>query len=197
MVQSVATRRWTVEELYRILEAGVFDPDERIELIEGEVVPVVTQGRRHSMCVSFATNLLVEAYGKSHLVRVQLPLQLGDYSEPEPDFALVRKDEILKARRHDIPAYLVIEVAQTSLRYDRREKASLYAKMGVKEYWILNVVDRVLERHLEPEADEAAPYGFSYRDRTVLSELESVKARYLEGPELAVAELLGPELAEE
>lgn len=197
MVQSVATRRWTVEELYRILDAGVFAPDERIELIEGEVVPVVTQGERHAFCIAFANNVLVEAYGRSHLVRVQLPLQLSEYSEPEPDFSIVRKDEIVKARRHAIPAYLVIEVAQTSLRYDRHEKASLYAKMGVGEYWILNVVDRVLERHLEPGPDDQAPYGFSYRNLTVLAAHDQVTARFLEGPALLVGDLLGPEPPEE
>ncbi|MBI3929600.1 MAG: Uma2 family endonuclease [Armatimonadetes bacterium] len=86
----------------------------------------------------------------------------SSYSEPEPDFAIVGREAVVKARRHKIPADLVIEVAQTSLRYDRDEKGSLYARMGVREYWILNVVDRVLELHLEPVADDQARFGFSY-----------------------------------
>ncbi len=186
----ISPRRWSVEEYNKMAEAGVIGPDERVELIDGEVVPLSPHDRKHSNSVALANNLLVKTYGATHLVRVGLPIQVGDFSEPEPDFALVRPEQQDEARRHPTCADLVIEVSHTSLAYDRVKKTSLYASAGIPEYWIVNLVDRCLERHLEPQADKTSPFGASFKRREVLGEGESITPVAIDGPPLQVSDLI-------
>ncbi|MCE7875104.1 Uma2 family endonuclease, partial [bacterium CPR1] len=113
------TRPITVEEFNMMAEKGILAPDERVELIEGTILLRTLPDKPHSDAISWANNLLVELFGKTHLVRVQLPLDFSPYSEPEPDFALVPKESLAGVRRHPTSADLVLEVAQTSLAYDR------------------------------------------------------------------------------
>ncbi len=188
----LSPRRWSVDEYNKMAECGVIGPDERVELIDGEVVPLSAHDKLHSDSVALANNLLVRAYGTTHLVRVGLPIQVGDYSEPEPDFALVRPEQQSQARRHPTVADLVIEVSYTSLAYDRMKKTSLYASAGIPEYWIVNLADRCLERHLDPREDQTAPFGASYCRREVLGCEERIKATFLEGPEIRVGDLMAP-----
>lgn len=182
-------RRFTVEEYNKMAEAGIFE-GERVELIDGEILPLSAHDKLHSDSVALATNLLVGAYGSTHLVRVGLPVQSGLYSEPEPDFALVRPEAQRTARRHPTGADLVIEVSYTSLAYDRLKKTGLYAGAGVPEYWIVNLVDRCLERHLEPQPDPTAPSGFSYRIRQVYGPSDSIQPVAVPGPPLTVGQLM-------
>lgn len=114
-------------------------------------------------------------------------------SEPEPDFAIVPRHAGVDTQRHKLPVDLVVEVSLTSLRYDREEKGSLYARAGVPEYWIVNVRARVLERFLDPVPDPSAPYGSSYATRSEFSERESVRAVFLEGPAIDVSDLFVPQ----
>ena len=185
-------RRWSVDEYNKMAECGVIGPDERVELIDGEVVPLSAHDKLHSDSVALATNLLVRAFGATHLVRVGLPIQVGDFSEPEPDFAFVRPEQQSSARRHPTSADLVIEVSFTSLAYDRMKKASLYASAGIPEYWIVNLSERCLELHLEPGEDRTAPFEASYARRQVLGADQQVKASFLEGPAIRVGDLMAP-----
>lgn len=173
-------------------ECGVIGPEERVELIDGEVVPLSAHDKLHCDSIALATNLLVRAFGSTHLVRVGLPIQVGDYSEPEPDFAFVRPEQQSRARRHPTTADLVIEMSFTSLAYDRMKKASLYASAGIPEYWIVNLGERCLELHLEPTEDKTSPFGASYGRRQVLGPEQEVKASFLEGPALRVGDLMAP-----
>ncbi len=184
-------RRFTVEEYNKMAQAGIFE-GERVELIDGEILPLSAHDKMHSDSVALANNLLVRAYGETHLVRVGLPVQSGEYSEPEPDFALVRPDEQRAARRHPTRADLVIEISYTSLAYDRLKKTGLYASTGIPEYWIVNLVDRCLERHLEPQVDPTAPFGFSYRVRQVHGPDEQVQPVAVPGPPVTVGGLMAP-----
>lgn len=134
--------------------------------------------------------MLVRAYGDTHLVRVGLPIQVGEYSEPEPDFALVRPGSQSAARRHEMVPDLVIEVSWSSLAYDRLRKTSLYAKAGIPEYWIVNLVDRCLEVHLQPQADATAPFGSSYAVRRVLEPGDEIQPGFVPGPALRVEQLM-------
>ncbi len=145
MSLNLTPRKFSVEEYARMGEAGIFAPDERVELLEGEIIPVSPQDPRHASRVARMNTLLVRCFGDSHEIRVQLPLTLGSQSEPEPDFAVVPFAVADQATRHPDTADLVIEVANTSLSFDRNEKASLYAKAGVPEYWLLNLNARRLE----------------------------------------------------
>lgn len=188
----LSPRRWTVDEYNKMAEVGVIGPHERVELIDGEVLPLSAHDKMHSDSVALANNLLVRAYGQTHLVRVGLPIQVGEYSEPEPDFALVRPEQQGAARRHPTCADLVIEVSFTSLAYDRLKKTSLYASAGVPEYWIVNLVDRCLEQHLQPQKDTTAPFGASYSLRRVWQPDDEITPAQVPGPALVVGHLMAP-----
>ena len=142
-------RRITVDEYHRMVEAGVFDEDERIELLDGLLVPMSPQSPDHADLVQWLTNRLVRLIGPDYEVRPQLPLTAGATSEPEPDLAIVPAGRARRA--HPKTAPLVIEVARDSLRKDRLLKASLYAKAGVLEYWMVNAEERCVEVHRDPD----------------------------------------------
>lgn len=140
-------KSWTREEYYHLAESGFFGQG-RVELIEGEIIPMPPQGPDHVHSVGTLTNKFVRLFDETHYVYVQLPLDFGN-SQPEPDFSFVPIQAESKSRL-PISADLVIEVAKTSLAYDRHEKASLYAKAGIAELWILNLVDGLVEVHRRP-----------------------------------------------
>jgi Uma2 family endonuclease len=122
---------------------------------------------------------------------VQLPIEVTSISEPEPDFSLITPEDLARARRHPTCAPLVVEVANTSLDYDRTEKASLYARAGVPEYWILNVRDRQLEVHLDPAPNPKGFFGYAYASVTILGPDELVTASFLPPIPIRVLDLLG------
>lgn len=166
-------RRWTVEEYYRLWEAGFFI-DERVELINGEILRMSPHNKPHSSAMGFLNNRLVRAFGETHLVRVQLPLSVGHLSEPEPDFSLVRPELIDGYPRHPTTADLVVEVSDSSLSYDRGRKASLYASAQVTEYWVLNIPESRLEVYREPRQDPHAEFGWSYFAHLILTRGQTV-----------------------
>lgn len=186
----VNPKRWTVEEYERLFELGFLDPEGRYELIEGEIVPMAPQDYPHANSVMRATNYLVGKYGATHYVRVQLPLRLSDNSQPEPDFALVPMSMIGPSSPHPTTADLVIEIADSSLAYDRSEKASVYAKCGIGEVWVLDVRSRTLHIHREPTADAEQPFGFHYASVRRADEGETVKAMFRPDVSIEVLALL-------
>lgn len=181
-------RRFTVDEYHRMAEAGVFHPDERVELLDGVVITVASMGSPHAMCIVRLTDRLVPALGQRALVRVQLPLRLDDRSEPEPDLALVRRHgPRAYLTRHPAPAdtLLVIEAGDSSAERDREEKAPCYARAGVPELWLIDLgadLVRVLRRPVAGEWSEAR----------VLRRGDSVAPEAFPELELPVDELLGP-----
>ena len=134
---------------------------QRVELIEGEIVVLSPQKFAHGQVTDRATELMREVFGAGFWARMQLPLDLGPSSEPEPDVSVVRGSRDSYAA-HPQAAELVIEVSDTTLAFDRREKASLYARAGIADYWVVNLVQRVLHVYRDPQADENQPYGFGY-----------------------------------
>jgi len=132
-------------------EAGVLRPQERVELIEGELLSMAPIGGRHFNAVNRLTQLLVTAVGPDAVVSVQGPVVLKPISEPQPDLALLRpecRDRPALPGPEDV--LLAVEVADTTLRFDRTVKAPLYAAHGIPELWIVDVEGRVLLRHLDP-----------------------------------------------
>ncbi len=127
-------------------EADIFEPDDRVELIDGEVVKMSPIGTRHAACVSRLSHLLVPQAGDRMIVRVQLPIQVGEMSEPQPDVALLRPRADFYADHHPMPpdVHLVVEVADTSLRHDLFRKAPLYIAGGVPEVWVVDLVAEVV-----------------------------------------------------
>lgn len=136
---------------------GVFEGD-RVELIRGSLVEMAPNDPEHASPIDTLNALLVRALGDRALVRIQQPIVAGDESEPEPDVAVVPPGRY--AREHPSAAYLVIEVAASSLRKDREVKAPLYAASGFEEYWIVNVAERVVEVHRGP-----TPEGYASSSR--------------------------------
>ena len=154
-------RLWTRAEYDRLTELGLFE-DERLELIEGRIVRKVSHKSQHATGIRLADKALQTAFPTGYEIRAQLPLALGEYSEPEPDVAVVHGSTRDYADKHPSTALLVVEVADSSLNVDRKIKAGLYARCGIQEYWIVNLVDRVLEVYREPVAQAEQPLGFHY-----------------------------------
>ena len=183
-----ASRRWSRAEYYQMAELGWFN-GQRAELIGGEVVVVNPQKHPHASTVDQVAEILRDTFSAGYWVRMQLPLSIAASSEPEPDVAVV-SGERAEYTDHPTSAVLVVEVSDTTLQFDRSRKMSLYAQAGIRDYWIVNLIDRVLEVYREPVEDGGQPFGFRYRDVRRLSPDEKVAP--LEKPEsgIAVAALL-------
>ena len=127
-------------------EADIFEPDDRVELIDGEVFELAPIGSRHAACVTHLSHLLWSGLGDRTIVRVQQPIQVDEMSEPQPDVALLRLRADFYADHHPMPPdiHLVIEVADTSLRHDLVRKAPLYVAGGVPEVWVVDLVTDTL-----------------------------------------------------
>jgi Uma2 family endonuclease len=189
-VEAVQPRRWTRQEYEQLAALGVLRPDERVELIEGEIVAMPPQLSRYTTGVYLASEALRAIFGAGFVVRVQSPLALGQYSEPEPDVAVVAGSARDFADAHPTSALLVVEVSDTTLSFDRQRKASLYAAAGIPEYWILNLVHRQLEVHREPDPMPDTTYGFGYRTRTIVLAGGVVAVPGRSDTHLAIADLL-------
>lgn len=152
MTAGIKPHRFTVADYCRMTEAGLFGVHPRVELIRGEIIDMPAIGTPHLVMVNRLNRLLVLTVGARGIVSVQNSLRLDDSSEPEPDIALLkpRADEYEAEHPGGSDALLVIEVADTSLTYDRTVKAPLYAEGGVAEYWIINLADRAIEVHRQP-----------------------------------------------
>ncbi len=152
MAVAVTHRRFTVDEYNRMAETGILAPTERIELIDGEIVAMAPIGRRHVFCVARLTHAFVGGVGDRAIVLVQSPLRLADYSEPEPDLVILRlrEDGYADADPGPADALLVIEVADTSERYDRQVKVPLYARAGIAEVWLVDLTARTVTIYREP-----------------------------------------------
>jgi len=164
----VRIRRWTRKEYQRLAELEIIRHDEPLELIGGQLIVAEPKGRPHATAVELTAEVLRAAFGSGWAVRAQNPMALDDESEPEPDVIVVPGTLRDYLDAHPSSAALVIEVAETTLAFDRREKASLYAHAGVADYWIVNLVDLRLEVHRRPVADPSAEFGWAYADVTAL-----------------------------
>jgi len=184
------TRRWTRLEYERLIDAGVFRSGERLELLAGQLVVREPQGSLHATAIGLVEDALRVCLGPGWVVRVQMPIALDDESEPEPDVAVVPGAWRDYELAHPALPALLVEVAESSLDEDRGDKAALYARARVPEYWIVNLVSRSLEVRREPAATAAAPFGWSYRVLTVLEPGASVSPLACPTARIQVADLL-------
>ena len=164
----MTVRRWKRVEYERLVDLGVFEGDP-IELIGGQLVVAEPQNSPHATAVGAADDALRAALPPGFIVRAQMPVALDDESAPEPDLAVVPGRRADYQLAHPRGAVLVVEVADSSLQFDRDEKGSLYARARIAEYWIVNLIDRVLEIHRDPAPDPAAPHGWRYRSVVTLA----------------------------
>lgn len=144
--------RITVEHFYRMAEAGLFAEDERVELIEGEIIDVPPMGHSHAAVAGYLVEILMSTLGARAIVRSQLPLRLGERSEPLPDIVVAkpREDRYFDAHPTATDVVVVVEVSSTTLRFDRKVKVPMYARHGVTEVWVVDVGDQQLHRYRSP-----------------------------------------------
>ncbi|WP_428536166.1 Uma2 family endonuclease [Rhodopila sp.] len=182
----VARRPLTVAEYHRMGEVGILTERDRVELIEGELVAMAPIGSQHSGTVNGLNRMLMQAVGDRGVVSVQNPVQLGDRSEPEPDFTVLRPraDDYRRSTPSSEDVLLVIEIAASSLDYDRAVKRPLYASHGISELWIVNLAVGEVEVCRNPAGDDYASVSRVGREG-VLEPL------LLPGVAISVAALLG------
>ena len=184
------TRRFTRAEYDRLIELGIFQPGEEIELIGGELIVAEPQGAPHYTAIRRTAKALEAAFGRGWEVRTEGPIALDDDSEPEPDIAVVPGNPEDYSRSHPSQPVLTVEIAESSLAVDRRHKGSLYARAGLTDYWILNLIDRVLEVYREPVADATAPFGWRYARLEVFDASARVTPLAAPAARVAVVQLL-------
>src|SRR5688500_915551 len=182
-------KRWRRVEYERLVDLGAFE-QEPLELLGGQLIVAEPKGSEHATAVDMADDALRAVLPGGWIVRVQNPLALDDESAPEPDIAVVRGARIDFRHAHPARPTLIIEVAESSLGFDRMAKGSLYARAGIVDYWIVNLVDRVLEVYREPVPDPAVPFGCRYRSVIRLTPADVVELAGVSGVGVAVADLL-------
>jgi Uma2 family endonuclease len=187
---SVRTKHWSRVEYERLVDLGAFRPGERIELVAGALLVREPQGGPHATAVSLAEDALRGAFGAGWTVRGQMPIALDDDSEPEPDIAVVPGRPRDYTRAHPARPVLIVEVADSSLELDRREKASLYARARIADYWIVNLVEQVVELYRDPLAAPGAPHGWRYGSTVTLRAGSAVTPLALPGSAIPVSDLL-------
>ncbi len=185
MALDLKRRRFTVTEYHQMAQAGILGEDDRVELIDGEIVEMTPIGARHAECVDRLTDLFFRAFGGAARVRVQNPVRLGERSEPQPDIALVRRKPGFYASGHPGPedVFLLVEVADSSSDPDRRVKVPLYALAGIPEAWLVDLEQQTITAYADPTPD-------GYRSVRVFRRGEEVAPGVFPDRALAVADLL-------
>jgi Uma2 family endonuclease len=175
--------RFTVDEYYGMLEAGILTEDDRVELIDGEILEMSPIGSAHATCVDRLTMMLTRELGARVIVRVQNPIRLGEYHELQPDVAVLTPGDYRAAHPGPDDVLFLIEVADTSLAFDRMRKLPMYAADGVGEAWLVDLQGGVVERHTSPS-------GGIYRNVALALRGESLESVTVPGLVLSVDEIL-------
>ncbi|MEH2315611.1 Uma2 family endonuclease [Nostoc sp.] len=167
-------KRFTIAEYHRLAELGFFEEDERVELIKGEIVQMAAKGTPHSVCETRLERQLYKLVGDRATLRGQQPITLSKNSEPEPDRVIAKNRDDDYLANHPSPSdiLLLIEIADSSLKYDQQVKLPLYAEANISDYWIFNLVDNYLECYSEPY--QALQIKFGYRRKLIYLPNESV-----------------------
>ncbi len=182
----VKKRRFGIGEYHRMAEAGIFGEDDRVELADGEIVEMTPIGWRHVRAVAVLTELLAGAL-EGHYVSVQNPVVLGERDERQPDLALVRAEALEGALPRAADVALVVEVAETSLSYDREIKVPLYARAGVPEAWVVDLAAGAIEVYASPGS------GGRYADRRTFGRDEELRSFTVADLGFAVRDVVGSE----
>ncbi|OLP18747.1 hypothetical protein BST81_08875 [Leptolyngbya sp. 'hensonii'] len=182
---AIALRRFSVQEYHQMAAFGILRPDERVELLDGQIIKMAAKGTAHRAAISRIDYLIRERLGDRVLVCLQDPVRLDDYSEPEPDVALLHPNPTYYEDHHPSPSevFLIIEVSDTTLKFDCETKALAYARSGIVEYWVLDVNGRELHLYRQPSAA-------GYQSHTILAETLTVAPLAFPDCVMAVQELL-------
>ena len=184
-------RLLTVGEYQCLGESGILLPEERLELIEGELIQKMSpQKTPHAIGIRLAEIVCNSVFMQGYDVRTQLPLTFEPHNEPEPDIAVVIGAPRDYLTGHPTTAVLILEISDTTLRYDRTVKAGLYARQGIADYWIVNLTDRILEVQRQPIPMARQPLGYGYRSTTRYVETDMISPLAAPQAIIAVADLL-------
>jgi Uma2 family endonuclease len=188
MAIDLQRRPFTVEEYHRMVEAGILGPDDRLELLRGQIVKKMTMGNRHRGCVNRLARLLTLRFADRAYVQGQMPVVVLDDSEPEPDLSLLVMNEAYTGGRHVYPAdvFALVEVADSSRDVDVRIKGTIYAEARIQEYWVVDLIDRVIMVNRDPSAKH-------YRTTAIMRPGQHVAFAAFPDEPLSVDEILGPE----
>lgn len=186
MSAQLEPRRFNVTEYYQMAAAGILTPDDRVELIAGEIIKMSPIGSPHAACVARLARLFHNIIANEAIVWTQNPVRLDDFSEPVPDIALLKRRKDYYAARHPLPAdvLLIIEAADTSLLKDRNIKVPLYASAGISEIWLVNIPKETIELYFDLQKGK-------YRKCQKYKRGESVESPTVKGISLGVNEILG------
>jgi Uma2 family endonuclease len=186
MVVELKRRQFTIQQYRQMLTSGVLQEGDRVELIEGEILEMAAVGSRHTSQVKRLNRIFSTRIAPSILISVQDPIELGPRSEPQPDLALLRfqADFYQSAHPQAEDVYLLVEVADTTLEYDRTIKAPMYAQAGIREYWIVNLVDGLIEVYTQPHHQ-------NYQQITRYRRGQTIAIQALPGLVFDVSEILG------
>lgn len=183
------TMQWTKDLYYAAAHGGAFE-QKRVELIEGEIIEMSPMSSKHGMVIHLVQKVLERVFTHGYLVVTQTPLDLGALSEPQPDVMICTGTEDDYMDSPPTHALLVVEVADSSLRYDRGQKASLYAKAGVEDYWIINLKDGTLEIYRTPMATSTQPYSHGYKVVASLNAQDTISPLAAPEARISVADLI-------
>jgi Uma2 family endonuclease len=178
---------WTVQEYHHLSELGILDPSERTELITGKIVFMTAKGTPHVLTLRLLASSLEKSLDGSVLVSTQEPIRLDDFSEPEPDLAIVKGTMFDYANRHPSPedVYLVVEVADSTLKKDCEVKDKLYARSNIADYWVIDVKNRQVHIFRTP-----TPTG--YASHLILSDSQTVSPLAFPAIVLPISVILPP-----
>jgi Uma2 family endonuclease len=184
---STNLKYWTVQDYHQMSDLGILDPTERTELIAGQIVLMTAKGTPHVITLQLLATNIQDRLGKSALIRTQDPIRLDNFSEPEPDLAIVKGTILDYAEHHPVPEdiYLVIEVADSTLKQDCEVKDKLYARSNIPEYWVVDINNRQVRIFRDP-----TPTG--YGSQLILTETHSVSPLAFPEIVLSIDSILPP-----
>lgn len=179
-------RLFTVKEYHRMVKAGILCEDDRLELLRGEIIQMSPIGSRHAAAVNRLVRVFTQKLGDRIILAAQNPVELDDYSEPQPDIALLRPRDDFYESGHPQPedVFLLVEVADSTVRFDRTVKIPLYAEDGIVEVWLVDIPAQCIEVYRQPTSE-----GYQQIDR--FNRTQAVTIRAFVDVEIAVGEILG------
>lgn len=183
----VKLHKWTREEYYQMAELGFFQ-GKRVELIEREIIETSLMKSAHATALGLTAQILGIIFSENFIVRAQMPMSFGNTNEPEPDAAVIKGSLRDFANSHPKTAELIIEVSDSTLRYDRTVKVGLYAQNKIQEYWILNLKNRCLEVYRQPKKDKKL--GYIYSEINILTEDDRLSPLAAPDAKIKIADFL-------
>lgn len=166
---------FTVADYYKLVDVGILHPTDKVELIKGEIYKMSPINSKHASVVNILSRLLMSGLGDNVIVTVQNPISIDEFTEPEPDILVAHYQDDFYAKNHPSPAdtYVLIEVADSSLNYDRKVKVPLYAEAGIREYWIINLKNDTVEVY-------TSPFKNTYQNKNTYHKGEIVTAKEID-----------------